>query len=173
MDEFTQAIGLGGGDLQHAALAEARRLMREAKGDRHVAAVLLFGRLSELGFISESERGVLVKMHDAGSVSSTDEKVRLGTSAYFDVRGMFDELLATGGASPVALVLASGLVGAYEPEPSEDGTSVVYAKSNGGYEATLATAGAVIGGYFGGSGGAALGGVIGGVIGKVVDDCRK
>ena len=175
MVEFTQTIGVGVGDLQHAALAEARRVMHEAKGDRGVAAVLMFDRLSELGLISESEREVLVKMHKADAESSVEQKggPSGGRSPYFEVRGMYDELLTKGGASPVALVLASGLVGSYEPVPSDDGTTVVYAKSNGNYEATLAAAGAVIGGVLGGGPGAALGGAIGGVIGKVVDDCRK
>ena len=175
MAEFTQTIGVGVGDLQHAALAEARRIMREAKGDRHVAAVLMFDRLGEMGLISESERGVLVKMHDADAESSVERKGGSpgGTSAYFTVRGFYDEMLTKGGASPVALVLASGLVGSYEPVPSDDGTTVIYAKSNGNYEATLAAAGAIIGGVFGGGPGAALGGAIGGVIGKIVDDCRK
>ena len=50
---------------------------------------------------------------------------------------------------------------------------MVYARSNGNYEATLAGAGAIIGGVFGGGPGAALGGAIGGVLGKIVDDCRK
>jgi hypothetical protein len=175
MAEFTQTIGVGVGDLQHAALAEARRIMREAKGDRGVAAVLIFERLSELGLISEYEREVLIKMHKADAESSVEQKGgRPGASAvYFEVRGMYDELLTKGGASPVALVLASGLVGSYEPVPSDDGTTVIYAKSNGNYEATLAGAGAIIGGVFGGGPGAALGGAIGGVIGKIVDDCRK
>ena len=47
------------------------------------------------------------------------------------MRGTCDELLTKGGASPVALGLASGLVGSYEPVPSDDGATVVYAKSNG------------------------------------------
>jgi hypothetical protein len=174
MAEFTQTIGVGVGDLQHAALAEARRVMREAKGDRGAAASLMIGRLAELGFISESEREALVTMHEADAGSSVEKKAGPGTNAaYFTVRGIYDELLTKGGSSPVALVLASGLTGSYEPVPSDDGTTVVYAKSNGNYEASLAAAGAIIGGVLGGGAGAALGGAIGGVIGKVVDDCRK
>ena len=112
MAEFTQTIGVGVGDLQHAALAEARRVMHEAKGDRGVAAVLMFDRLSELGWISASERDVLVKMHEADAGPSVEQKggPSGGRSPYFEVRGMYDELLTKGGASPVALVLASGLV---------------------------------------------------------------
>jgi hypothetical protein len=172
--ELTQTIGVGVGDLQHAALAEARRVMREAKGDRGVAAALMMRRLAELGFISESEREVLVTMHQAddGTALALKAGGTGSTASYLEVRGMYDELLIKGGASPVALVLASGLVGSYEPVPSDDGTTVMYAKSNGNYEATLAAAGAVIGGVLGGGPGAALGGAIGGVLGKVVDDCR-
>lgn len=38
MVEQMQMNGVGVAEMQHAALGEARRLMREAKGDRRVAA---------------------------------------------------------------------------------------------------------------------------------------
>lgn len=175
--EFTQTIGVGVTDVQHAALAEARRLMREAKGDRRAATVLVFDRLCELGWISESERDALTKMHQIGADSSAEQADQdagrpVATAAYLDVRRRYDELLITGSASPVALALAAGAVGSYEVVPGDDGTTVVYAKSNRSYQGILGGAGAIIGGAIGGAPGAAIGGAIGGVVGTIVDDCK-
>lgn len=175
MGEFTQVIGVGVPDVQHAALAEARRFMREAKGDRRVAAKLVFDRLRELGWISESERDVLVKMNDVGAdVSASQEGTGRSdaTTAYLQVRRMYDELLVAGGTGPVALALAAGAVGSYEASDPGDGTMVVYAKSTRNYQAVLGGAGAIIGGALGGAPGAAIGGAIGGVVGTIVDDCK-
>ncbi len=88
------------------------------------------------------------------------------------MRGVYDELLRRGDTGPVALALAAGTVGSYEVVPGEDGTTVVYAKSNRSYQGILGGAGAIIGGAIGGSQGAAIGGAIGGVIGTIVDDCK-
>lgn len=178
MVEFTRTNGVGVGDLQHAALAEARRLMREAKGDRRVAAGLVFERLRDLGWISESERDVLYKMHEVGAAPSERQEGGpkggrpIATAAYLEVRRMYDELLTRGDAGPVALVLASGAVGSYESVPGDDGATVVYAKSNRNYQGILGGAGAIIGGAIGGAPGAAIGGAIGGVVGTIVDDCK-
>jgi hypothetical protein len=176
--EFTQTIGVGVTDLQHAALAEARRLMSEAKGDRRVATGLVFDRLHELGWISATERDALQRMHEIGAESSEQQKgdqtaVRpVATSAYLEVRGMYDELLTKGDSGPVALALAAGAVGSYEAVQGDDGATVVYAKSNRSYQGILGGAGAIIGGAIGGAPGAAIGGAIGGVVGTIVDDCK-
>lgn len=177
MAEYTNTVGIGVADLQHAALAEARRLMREAKGDRGVATGLVFDRLCDLGWISADERDVLGRMHDIGAECSASAEghataAPTATSAYFQVRGLYDDLLAKRGTSPVALVLAAGAAGSYEPVPDGDGTTVVYAKSNRDYQSILSAAGAVIGGAIGGAAGAAIGGAIGGVVGTIVDDCK-
>ncbi len=176
--ELTQTVGLGITDLSQAALAEARRLMREAKGDRRVATGLAFDRLLELGWISATERDVLHRMHEVGAASSERQKGDqdtprpVATAAYLEVRGMYQELIAKGDAGPVALALGAGAVGSYEAVPGDDGTTVVYAKSNRSYQGILGGAGAIIGGALGGAPGAAIGGAIGGVIGTIVDDCK-
>lgn len=175
MREFTPTIGVGVADLQHAALAEARRFMREAKGDHAVATRLVFDRLAELGWVSDAERNVLVSMHEVGATPGkqvAQERSRIAAGDHQRMRTMYDGLLAKGDSSPVALVLAAGAVGAYEAEPSDDGTTVVYAKSNRSYQSVLGGAGAIIGGALGGAPGAAIGGAIGGVIGTIVDDCK-
>ena len=175
-------IGVGVGDLQHAALEEARRFMREAKGDRLVATRMVFDRVAELGWISESERDVLVKLYqpDGGSkaaksaktAQTDDQRVRIAARDYLNVRKSYAGLLARGDASPVALALASAAVGSFEAEAGDDGTTEVYAKSNRSYQGILGGAGAIIGGALGGAPGAAIGGAIGGVIGTIVDDCK-
>lgn len=175
-------VGVGVADLQHAALAEARRLMGEAKGDRDVAAGLAFDRLRELGLLTQAERDVLGTIHDIGAKAARGPAVGptggqadarpVATGAYLEVRRLYDGLLTAGGTGEVALVLAAGAVGSYEPVPGADGTTVVYAKSNRSYQGILGGAGAIIGGAFGGAPGAAVGGAIGGVIGTIVDDCK-
>lgn len=178
MVELTQTVGVGVVDLQHAALAEARRLMREAGGDRRVATGLVFDRLHDLGWISASERDVLQRMHELGAKSSKQPRADqhaarpVATHAYLEVRDMYEELLTKGDASPVALALAAGAVGSYEAVPGDDGATVVYAKSNRSYQGILGGAGAIIGGAIGGAPGAAIGGAIGGVVGTIVDDCK-
>lgn len=177
MVELTQTIGVGVADLQHAALAEARRLMREAKGDRRAATLLVFDRLRELGWLSDKERDVLVTMHEIGAESSEHKGNQhdgrpVATTAYLEVRAIYDELLTSGDAGPVALVLAAGAVGSYEVVPGDDGGTVVYAKSNRSYQSVLGGAGAIIGGAIGGAPGAAIGGAIGTVVGTIVDDCK-
>lgn len=177
--EFTQA-GVGVPDLQRAALAEARRFMREAKGDRGVATRLVFDRLVELGWITAEERDVLVRMHQVGAPKAVPAKaagvaaqrVPVAARAVLEVQGMYDGLIARRGTSPVALALAAGAAGAFEADAGDDGTTVVYAKSTRSYQGILGGAGAIIGGAIGGAPGAAIGGAIGGVIGTIVDDCK-
>ncbi|WP_457208061.1 hypothetical protein, partial [Nocardioides sp. P5_C9_2] len=129
MVELTQTIGIGVVDIQHAALEEARRLMREAKGDRRVATGLGFERLHDLGWISADERDLLHRMHELGFDATAKQKDdgSAATVAYLEVRRMYNGMLAKGDTGPVALTLAAGAVGSYEPVPSEDGGTVVYA----------------------------------------------
>jgi hypothetical protein len=159
------AIGVA--EMQHAALGEARRLMREAKGDRRVAAHLVYDLLVERGWLAAGERDVLVKMLEVGTAGNG-----AADAQYREVRRMHDGLIVSGGASPVALALAAGVVGSYEVVEAKDGTVSVMAASKRNYQAVLGAAGAVIGGAFGGGLGAAAGGAIGGVIGYIVDDCK-
>ena len=136
--ELTQTIGIGVTDIQHAALEEARRLMREAKGDRRVATGLAFERLHDLGWISAEERDVLRGMHEVGFDAAEKQKDgKTATAAYLEVRRMYTGLLAQGDAGPVALALAAGAVGSYEAVPGDDGATVVYAKSNRSYQGIL------------------------------------
>lgn len=181
MVEFTQTPGAGIADLQRAALAEARRMMREAKGDRRVARKLVFERLRELGWISEKERTLLDKMYEVGDGSGKHDGKHDGepdgartdaTADFLKARRLYDQLLVSGNAGPVALVLAAGAAGSFEAVEGDDGTAMVLAKSNRNYQGVLGGAGAVIGGAIGGAPGAAIGGAIGGVIGTIVDDCK-
>lgn len=167
MAEQMQMNGIGVAEMQHAALGEARRLMREAKGDRRAAAQLVYDLLVERGWLSGGERDVLVKMLEVGPAGKGSAEAQ-----YREVRRMHDGLIVSGGASPVALALASGVVGSYEPVDAGDGTVSVMAAGKRNYQAVLGAAGAVIGGAFGGGLGAAAGGAIGGVIGYIVDDCK-
>lgn len=167
MVEQLQMTGVGVADMQHAALGEARRLMREAKGDRRVAARLVYDLLVERGWLASGERDVLVKMLEVGTSGKGTADAH-----YREVRRMHDGLIVARDTGPVALALSAGVVGSYEAVEAEDGTVSTMAANTRNYQAVLAGAGAVIGGVFGGPGGAAAGGAIGGVIGYIVDDCK-
>ena len=135
--------------------------------------------MAELGWISGDERDVLVKLYQPGGskaaksakvAQTDDQRVRIAARDYLNLRKSHAGLLARGDASPVALAPASGAVGSSEAEAGDDGTTVVYAKSNRSYQGILGGAGAIIGGALGGAPGAAVGGAIGGVSGMIVDD---
>ena len=106
MAEQLQMNVIGVAEMQHAALGEARRLMREATGDRRVAAHLVYDLLVERGWLVAAERDVLVKMLEVGSAGKD-----AADAQYREVRRMHDGLIVAGGSSPVALALAAGVVG--------------------------------------------------------------
>jgi hypothetical protein len=168
MNEITPRFGFGVGEVGQAALEEARRLMRSAKGDRRQAAKLLLGKVRELGWITESEEASVQKLLELATTDASGKGH--ATAAYFEARNVHHAMLADGKAGPVALALASGAVGAFEPVETPNG--VVYRTSGRSYQGVLGTAGAIIGGALGGAPGAAIGGAIGGVIGTIVDDCK-
>jgi hypothetical protein len=173
MTELASVVGVG--DLQLAALAEARRIMKLAKGDRIAATRIVFDKLQDLGLISDTERDVLADMHERGMRVASDPRGKERTdasAAYFRARETYNGLLASGKASQVALALAAGDVGSYEPVPDPGGSGgVVYAKNNRSYTSILGGAGAAIGSAWGPIG-AGIGGAIGTVVGTIVDDCK-
>jgi hypothetical protein len=165
-------IGVGVSDLQHAARAEIDRIIKETKGDELAQINLLIGRLRELDLVTDAEVGPLNRLSEIGYEAGAGK--RNAGAAYLESRDLFNALLATGSASPVALVLASSAVGSYSAAPDPDGSGkVIYAKSNGGWEGRGAAAGAIIGGAIGGVVGAAVGGAVGGLVGAAVDECKK
>ena len=78
---FTTTVGVGIADLQQAALVEARRIMREAKGDRAVAARLVLDKLREQGWITGHEHDVLGRVHDIAAHGSAQAKQTKAVSA--------------------------------------------------------------------------------------------
>ena len=169
--ELTPMIGVGVGDLQHAARAEIARIIKQTKGDELAQTKLLNGRLRELSLVSEAEVRVLNRLATIGHQAAGKKSA---TGAYFESRDLYSKLLAGGEASPVALVLASSAVGSYSTTKSPDGSdNVVYSKSSGDWEGRGAVAGAIIGGAIGGAAGAAIGGAVGGIVGHAVDECEE
>ncbi|MDN4645064.1 hypothetical protein [Arthrobacter sp. PsM3] len=166
-----QAVGVGVGDLQSAVARETGRIMREAKGDRLRATKIILDKLLEMGLITESEVPVLAGICEEGFAATSGKKD--AAAAHHEVRKAYDEMLLKPGASPVALAFASASAGSYLATDGTEGggTTVVYKKSGGNWQETLAGAGAAIGGILGGPAGAGLGTVIGGVTGKIVDEC--
>lgn len=164
-------IGVGVSDLQHAVRAEARRIIKETKGDPRAQSQLLTERLRDLGLIADSEVDALKRLAELGHGSGGpkgDPK-----DAYFQSRDVYNSMLASGRASPVALVLASSAVGSYSmtDAPDESG-GVIFKKSNGAWEDRLGKTGAIVGAAWGPMG-AAIGGAIGGAVGAAVDECLE
>jgi hypothetical protein len=169
--ELTPMIGVGVSDLQHAARAELDRIVKETKGDELAQIKLLIGRLRELELVTDAEVDVLHRLSEIGYEAGAGK--RNAGAAFLESQALHTTLLATGNASPVALVLASSAVGSYAPSAAPDGSgTVVYAKSNGSWEGRGAAAGAVIGSIWGPLG-AAVGGAVGGLVGAAVDECKK
>ena len=170
MEGFTPSIGVGVSDLQHAARAEIGRIIKETKGNELAQTKLLYGRLRELGLLTEAELKVVTRLaeigHRAGTARGDAKK------AYFESRDLHNTLLARGDANPVALVIASSAVGSYTIDENPDGSgTVVFKKSSGDWEGRGAAAGAVIGSIWGPLG-AAVGGAVGGLVGHAVDECK-
>jgi hypothetical protein len=168
--ELTPMIGVGVSDLQHAARTEVKRIIEETKGDALAQTKLLVKRLRELDFLTNSEVEPVVRLAELGHQAGIGETS--ATEAYLESRRLYDELLASGKASPVALVLASSAVGSYSTAEASDGSgSVIFAKRSNDWEHRGAAAGAIIGGAIGGVAGAAIGGAVGGIVGAAVDEC--
>ena len=168
---LTPVIGVGASDLQHAVRAEVRRIMEETKGDPLAQSQLLTERLRDLRLITDPEVDVLNRLAEIGYKSGAAKGDAKG--GYFQSRDLYNSLLASGRASPVALALASSAVGSYSitENPDEPG-GVIFKKSNGAWQDRLGKAGAVIGAAWGPMG-AAIGGEIGGAVGAAVDECLK
>jgi len=172
MSDQKHVLGVGAGDLQSAVSRESARIVREAKGDRLKASKIILARLQKMGFISDAEVPVLGRICEEGFAASSGKKE--ASAAYHEVRKAYDKLLLDPGTSPVALAFASASAGSYVAVDASEGggsTGVVYKKSGGNWQETLAGAGAAIGGILGGPAGAGLGTIIGGVTGKIVDEC--
>lgn len=169
--ELRPLIGVGVSDLQHALRAEIERIIKETKGDALAQTKLLNGRLRELNLITDKEVEVVNRLaevgHEAGAAKGDARE------AYVESRDLYNSLLASGEASPVALVIASSAVGSYEMTLDPGGSgNVVFKKSGGDWEGRGAVAGAIIGSAWGPMG-AAIGGAVGGLVGHAVDECTK
>jgi hypothetical protein len=166
--DLTPAIGVGASDLQHAVTAEVERILKQTKGDALAQSKLLIGMLRERSLITDSEVRVLNRLAKVGH--EADKKDAKG--AYLESRDMYNRLLASGEASPVALVIASSAVGSYEIAPAKpDGSGgVIFKKSSNDWQNRGALIGGLVGAFYG-PGGAALGAAIGGAVGHAVDKC--
>jgi hypothetical protein len=170
--EFTPMIGVGAGDLQHAIRAEIDRIVKETKGDELAQSKLLLGMLRKRDLITDTEVEAISRIAEVGHEAGAGKKgANKAKDAYFESRGILNTLLASGDASPVALVLASSAVGSYSMTEDRDGSgTVVMAKTSGDWEGRGAAAGALIGSFWGPAG-AAIGGLVGGGVGHAVDEC--
>lgn len=167
--ELERSIGVGAGDLQHAVRAEVVRILRDTKGDPLAQSKLLLGRIRALDLITEAEAASLQRLTELGHEAG-EGRAEAGR-AYLESRAIYNDLLAAGGASPVALALASSSVGSYSTVENPDGSGgVVFKKNTGEWEQRGQKIGALIGANWG-LGGAAIGGAIGGAVGAAVDEC--
>ena len=144
--------------------------MKEHAGDFVGEHGALLARLRTANLITEEEAGVLLKMYqigfDAGEPTGDPQR------AFFASREIYAGMAASGTASPIALVVASTAVGAFELTENPAGAPEVTAFRRS-YAQSGAAIGAGIGAMIGGPAGAVLGGEIGGLIGGIVDSKDK
>lgn len=167
--QLSPPVGVGVGDLQHALRAEIGRILKETKGDALAQTRLLHQRLRGLDLLKDGEAETLSRLAEISSETGTGKNG--ARAAYFEARDLYNTMLASGDASPLALVIASSSVGSYTIAEDPDGSgTVVFAKSKGNWEHRGAAAGAIIGSAWGPEG-ALIGGAIGGLVGAAVDEC--
>ena len=164
-------VGVGIGDMMEAMREEIERIIKETKGNPLAETKLLYRRLHEMGLLEEREVETLSKLAQHSFEANAGKKS--AQEAYFHARASYNGMIASGKATPLALVLASSSVGSYTVSANPDGSgTVVYAKSGSDWEHRGAAAGAIIGGIWGPEG-ALVGGAIGGLVGAAVDHCTK
>ncbi|MGY3127582.1 hypothetical protein ACVWW9_001081 [Agrococcus sp. UYP33] len=165
--EQPATVGLDIAGLMHATRAEARRVMEASKGDVVSDHEAILDRLQVAELITGEEARTLLELYRIGYEAG--EGKGDAQRAFFESRGMYDRMAASGTASPVALIVASAGVGSFEVAPGDDGsTTVTIARVS--YGSSLAGIGAGIGAIIGGPAGGALGGAIGGLLGGIVDE---
>lgn len=161
---------VGAGDLQHALRVELDQILHDTKGNELSQSASLLKRLRSLDLISDSELAGLTKLAKISKDVGVAKKS--AQSGYFESRSLYNALLATSNASPVALAIASSTVGSYRIAESAEGSgTVVFSRSGGNWSDRGAAAGAIIGSLWGPAG-AAVGGTIGGLVGHAVDECK-
>jgi hypothetical protein len=166
--EVSLVSGVGLSDMQHAARAEARRIIAASKGDNVRQMELLLERLEGPGLISRKESGVLLKMYRTAHAAAAGKGS--AQKAFFESRGQLASMLADSDSSPVALTIAAANVGSFDiDQDGKGGTTYTAYKIN--YAQHGAAIGAGIGSLIGGPAGAVLGGEIGGLVGGIVDEC--
>jgi hypothetical protein len=169
--EISGIVGIGAGDLQQATRAEARRILKDTKGDELAQLRQLLDRLREQGLVTAADVKSLQQLQRINSDAQAGK--RSGQDAYFASRETFHAMLAGGAASPVALAIASSAVGSFAIEPGPDGAgAVAVAAARNRWSQTGATVGAAIGSIWGRDG-ATIGAAVGGAIGGAVDDCLE
>jgi len=168
MQNMEPAFGVGIGDIKTATGREWARLLREAGGDELKAVGLMMEKIQDTGWITEPEARALKEISEIGYAATAGS--RDAKEAYRETMRVYEELLASGSPSPVALAIASSATGSYTLEDAPDGSgNVVYKKGGQNWEIRLAGLGGLIGGAMGGGLGAAIGAGVGGAIGAVVD----
>jgi hypothetical protein len=145
--ELAPMIGVGAGDFQHAVAAEVERILNETKGDVLAQHKILDRMLHERGLISDDELEVISRLTEAGHHAGAGKKD--AHESYFESRDLYNKLLASGKASPVALVIASSAVGSYEITQGSGGARVAFAKKSGDWQGRGQKIGALVGAYWG------------------------
>jgi hypothetical protein len=168
--EFSPMISVGGSDLSNAIRAEVDRISKQAHGNHLAEMKIIYDKLVELEFMTEEEATISHKLVEL-SVKAHGNQMS-AKDAYFESRDLHTKMLAGMKASPVAIAIASGIVGSYSIDRDEDGEVVITPGSK--FQELGAGVGAFIGGLAGGgAAGAGFGAWLGGKVGGMVDDCLK
>jgi len=132
MSTTIELTGVGVSDLQEAAVQEATRIMRRARGDRRAATAELLRMLREWELVTDEELSLLTKLGELG-FDAADGRIE-AEGAYLKARTLRNELVVRR-SSPVALAIASSDVGSYTAGETKDG-HVVYKKSSPNWQGT-------------------------------------
>lgn len=169
--DITPAIGVGAGDLQYAVRAEVENVVARTKGDVLAQTKLLIAMLRTRDLITDAEVTTLTRFAELDTQAS--KRQITAQQAYLESRSVLNTMLASGGATGVALAIASSVVGSYSVTDGGNGSeAVTLARSDGHWATRGAITGAIVGGIWGPLG-AAVGGAVGGAVGDVVDHCTK
>jgi hypothetical protein len=168
-----RAVAMNAGDLSLITTREITQIMGERGGVQLRAVQQGIARMLDDGYISSHEAKELNNV--AKLVFATTRPRTDVTSAAFDLRATYEQMVCSGQASAVALAIVSAASASLNPQSLPPPGRMAVAMISPEMTAVGAVIGGVIGGSVGGvigaSAGAGLGATIGAAIGAALFNC--
>jgi hypothetical protein len=171
-----RTIAIATGDLHLAINREIRRLLRENNGDALLVTKIGLDHLLSDGLITSSEVTSLSTICD--TVVATHQGKLNSSTASYQVRWLYDQLLADDCSSPIAISITSLVSSAYNLALSISSSNEAGGAADNASRPNIgmvggAIIGGVIGTAMGGHSGAIIGTVVGGIAGGVYGLCSE